>query len=57
MDKEKTWAEKAEVKLNPRFDRGDDEIGKITKEEEDLPLGTIHLDLENRIWVEIRMIR
>ena len=53
---EKTRAKKAEVRPNPRFDRGDDKTDKIVDEEEDLPLGTIHMikgpnysDLENKI--------
>ncbi|GFZ03447.1 hypothetical protein Acr_16g0000710 [Actinidia rufa] len=59
-----TRAEKTEVIPNPRFDRGDDEIDKAMDEEEDLPLGTIHMIegpnhpyLENRIRGEIRMIK
>ena len=56
MDKEKTQVKKAKIRPNPRFDRGDDEIDKTTEEEEDLPLGTIHMiggpnypNLDNRI--------
>ena len=43
VDEEKTWAKKAKVKPNPRFDRGKNETDKTVKEEEDLPLGTIHM--------------
>ena len=64
MDEEKTRAENAEVRPNQRFDRGDDEIDKAINEEEDLPLGTIHMvgglnhpDLENRIQGEIQIIK
>ena len=43
MDEEKTRAEKAKVRLNPSSDRGNDEVDKIAKEENDIPLGTIHM--------------
>ena len=42
INEEKTQAEKIEVRLNPRFNWGDDEVGK-TMEEEDISLGTIHM--------------
>ena len=65
MDDEKSQAKKAEVRLNLRFNRGDDEEQtKVVAEDEDLPIGTIHmigapnhLDLESNIWGEIRMIK
>ena len=56
VDDEKTRAEKAEVRPNPRFNQGDNEIDKTIDEEDDLPLRTIHMiggphhpNLENRI--------
>ncbi|GFY97528.1 hypothetical protein Acr_12g0000690 [Actinidia rufa] len=60
-----TRAEKDKAKPNSRFDRGgDDEVNPMEDEEEDLPLGTIHIiggpyhpDLDNRIRGEIRMVR
>ena len=42
-DQEKTRMGEAEVRPNSRFNQGDDEANKITKEEEDLSLGTIHM--------------
>ncbi|GFZ08745.1 hypothetical protein Acr_20g0005530 [Actinidia rufa] len=39
VDQEKTRAEEAEIRPNPRFDCGDDDTDKTT-EEEDLPLGS-----------------
>ncbi|GFS42906.1 hypothetical protein Acr_00g0082450 [Actinidia rufa] len=60
VDNEITQAEKAKVRLNLRFDRGDDDTNLTANEEEDLPLDTIHMiggsnhpNLENRIWGEI----
>ena len=56
VDDEKTREEKVEVRPNPRFEQGDDEIDRTVDEEDDLSLGTIHMiggpyypDLENRI--------
>ena len=40
VDQEKTQAEEAEVRPNPKFDRSDSETDNAL--EEDLPLGTIH---------------
>ncbi|GFZ19922.1 O-Glycosyl hydrolases family 17 protein [Actinidia rufa] len=65
IDEGKTQAEKDEAKPYPRFDRGrDDEPNPMANEEEDLPLGAIHMiggpnhpDLENRIRGEIQMVR
>ncbi|GFS32686.1 hypothetical protein Acr_00g0024030 [Actinidia rufa] len=64
VDEEKTRAEEAKAKLNPRFDRDDEEIERTAYDEEDLPLGTIHMiggphhpELENRIQGEIQMIK
>ncbi|GFY82889.1 hypothetical protein Acr_02g0011290 [Actinidia rufa] len=64
IDEEKTQAKKVKVRLNPRFDRGDNETDKAMDEEEKLPLGTIHMiggpnhpDFENRIQGEIRMVK
>ena len=63
VDEEKIQEEKADIRPNPRFDRGNDETDK-TMEEEDLSMGTIHMiggpnhaDLENTIQEEIRMIK
>ena len=60
IDEDKTRAEKAKARPNPRFDRGNDETERTADEEDDLPLGTIymiggphHPDLENRIPGEI----
>ena len=64
VDKEKTRVEKVEAKPNPRFDRGDDKAKRTVSDEEDIPLGTIHMiggphhpNLENRIWGKILMIK
>ena len=64
MDDKKTWVEKIEVRPNSRFDRGGNELDQTNDEDNDLPLGTIHMiggphypDLENRIQEEIRMIK
>ncbi|GFZ19724.1 hypothetical protein Acr_28g0004290 [Actinidia rufa] len=62
---EKTRAEAAEAKPNPRLDRGDNEVEKdVNVEDENLSLGTIHMiggpnnsGLENRVWSEICIIR
>ncbi|PSR88326.1 DEAD-box ATP-dependent RNA helicase [Actinidia chinensis var. chinensis] len=61
----KTRVGKYEAKPNPRFDQGgDDKANPMADEEEDLPLGTIHMisgphhsNLENRIQGEIGMVR
>ena len=59
VDQEKTKSEEAEAKSNHGFDRSNEETNDTP--EEDLPLVIIHmirnpnhLDLENRIWGEIR---
>ncbi|GFS32725.1 hypothetical protein Acr_00g0024210 [Actinidia rufa] len=64
IDEEKTRAKRIEARPNSRFNLGDDETEHTADEEEDLPLGTIHMikgphhpDLKNRIWGEIRMIK
>ncbi|GFZ15723.1 hypothetical protein Acr_25g0001320 [Actinidia rufa] len=66
IDEEKTQAEKAMAKPNPRFDRrdGDDEGDCNADEEEDQSFRTIHMigglrdpDLENRISGEIRVLK
>ena len=64
IDEAKTQAEKTKVRPNPRFDRDKSKLDKVMEEDEDLPLGTIHmiggpnhLDLENRISRKIQMIR
>ena len=57
VDEEKSRVEKAKVRPNLRFNRGDDdEQTKAIDEDEDLSLGTIHMirgpnhpDLENKI--------
>ena len=56
MDDEKTQVEKTEARPNPRFDQGGNELDQTNGEDDDLPLGTIHMmggphypDLENRI--------
>ncbi|GFZ00573.1 hypothetical protein Acr_14g0002080 [Actinidia rufa] len=43
LEEDKTQEEKAELKPNPRFDRGENEQDKAMDEDEDLPLGTIHM--------------
>ena len=43
IDEAKTQAEKTEVRPNPRFDRDENELDKVMKEDEYLPLGTIHM--------------
>ncbi|GFZ05322.1 hypothetical protein Acr_17g0008940 [Actinidia rufa] len=61
----KTRAKKDKAKTNPRVDRGgDDEADPMADEEEDLPLGHIHMiggphypNLKNRIRGEIRMFK
>ena len=60
VNKDKTRATRVEARPNPGFDWGNDEIKRTTGEEEDLPLGIIHMiggphhpDLENRIRGEI----
>ncbi|GFZ19414.1 hypothetical protein Acr_28g0001190 [Actinidia rufa] len=52
----------AEIRLNPRFDRGNEEADEAL--EKDLPLGTNHMigglphpNLMNKIWVEIYTVR
>ncbi|GFS42094.1 hypothetical protein Acr_00g0078070 [Actinidia rufa] len=64
VDNEKTRAEVTEAKTTMRPDRGGNEIKAIDTEDEDLPLGTIHMiggpshpSLENKIRSKIRMIR
>ncbi|GFS41482.1 hypothetical protein Acr_00g0074590 [Actinidia rufa] len=65
VDDEKTRAEVAKAKTNPRPDRGGDEVEEaIDVEDEDLPLGTIHMiggpndpSLESRVRGEIRIIK
>ena len=42
FDQEKTIEEEANVRPNPKFDRGNEEIDKAL-DKEDLPLGTIHM--------------
>ena len=62
VDQEKTRAEEAKAKPNPRFGWSNEETDNTL--EEDLPLEIIHIiedpnhpNLENRIWGEICMIR
>ena len=62
VDQVKTRAEETEAKPNSRFDQSSERIDKT--QEEDLPLGTIHViggpnhpNLENKIRGKIRMIR
>ncbi|XP_057490953.1 uncharacterized protein LOC130776722 [Actinidia eriantha] len=64
VDNEKTQAEATEAGTSIGPDRGRNEIEAINTEDEDLPLGTIHMiggpshpSLKNKIWSEIRMIR
>ncbi|GFS35507.1 hypothetical protein Acr_00g0040260 [Actinidia rufa] len=66
VDEEKTQAKKAVAKPNPRFDRqdGDDEEERNADEENNQPLGTIHMigelrdpDLKNRIKGEIWVLK
>ncbi|GFY92772.1 GPI-anchored adhesin-like protein, putative [Actinidia rufa] len=65
VDNEKTQAEAAEAEANQRPDRVGAEMEETADaEDEDLPLGTIHMigdpndsSLENKIWNEIRMIK
>ncbi|GFY97538.1 hypothetical protein Acr_12g0000790 [Actinidia rufa] len=64
VDNEKTRAKATEAKTTMRPNRGGNEIEAVDTEDEDLPLGTIHMiggpshpSLENKIRSEIRMIR
>ncbi|GFZ00952.1 hypothetical protein Acr_14g0005870 [Actinidia rufa] len=65
VDDEKTRAEAAEIEANRRPDRGREEAEETADpEDEDLPLGTIHMiggpndpSLESKIRSEIRMIK
>ncbi|XP_057509141.1 uncharacterized protein LOC130791829 [Actinidia eriantha] len=65
IDDEKTRVEAVEAKTSPRFDRGNNEVEKaVNMEDEDLPLGTIHMiggpndpGLENRVRSGIRIIK
>ncbi|GFZ21894.1 hypothetical protein Acr_29g0010560 [Actinidia rufa] len=65
MDNEKTRAEAAKTEANRRPDRVREEVKEaVDAEDEDLPLGTIHMiegpndpSLESKIRNEIRMIR
>ncbi|XP_057463825.1 uncharacterized protein LOC130753666 [Actinidia eriantha] len=65
IDDEKTRVKVTEAKSNPKFDQGDNEVEKaVNMEDEDLPLGTIHmirgpndLSLGNRVRSVIRLIR
>ena len=60
VDEDKPQAKKAKARPNLRFDRGDDDTERTMDEEEDLPLGAIHMIgaphhqyLENKIRGEI----
>ena len=62
VDQEKTKVEEVEIRPNTMFDRNKDEADNALKE--DLSCGNIHmigdlnhLDLENRILGEIRIVR
>ncbi|GFS32499.1 hypothetical protein Acr_00g0023020 [Actinidia rufa] len=65
VDDEKTRAQAAETEANRRHDRVREEVEEVADvEDEDLPLGTIHMtggpndpSLESKIQNEIRMIR
>ncbi|XP_057512776.1 uncharacterized protein LOC130794833 [Actinidia eriantha] len=64
VDDEKTRAEATEAETATGPDRGENEIEAMDTEDEDLPLGTIHMirgpshpNLKNKIRSEIRMIR
>ncbi|XP_057459277.1 uncharacterized protein LOC130749939 [Actinidia eriantha] len=64
IDNEKTRAEATEAETTTRPGRGRNEIEAVDTEDEDLPLGTIHMiggpshpNLENKIQSEIHMIR
>ncbi|GFS43551.1 hypothetical protein Acr_00g0085730 [Actinidia rufa] len=64
VDNEKTRVKATEAETTTRPDRGGNKIEAVETEDEDLPLGTIHMirgtsdpDLENKIRSEIRMIR
>ncbi|GFS40391.1 hypothetical protein Acr_00g0068270 [Actinidia rufa] len=48
VDNEKTRAKKAEVRPNPSFDRGNDEIDRIADDEEDLFLGSNERSTTNK---------
>ena len=61
IDQDKTKAEDAKIRVNPRFDHYRDEDDALGK---NLHLRTIYmircpkdLDLENRTWGEIRIIK
>ena len=60
IDQEKTRAEEAEAKPNPRFDRSNEEIDDTLEEDYGIIHmigGSNHPNLENRIRGEICMIR
>ncbi|XP_057489449.1 uncharacterized protein LOC130775334 [Actinidia eriantha] len=64
IDNEKTRAKVIEAETDARPDRGGNENEAVDTEDEDLPLGTIHMiggpshpNLENKIRSEIRMIK